>query len=483
MAELCVVYLSEDETTVEKLVKLLRRHWDVWWARDMSHGDWEETVRAEIPKSLALVPVLSQHAKGERMRILKDEMRLASTHGKKIFPFLIGRADIPLGFGGLNHTEAYDWNGDEGGQGYQYLKAKIAATIGDGRNTSATLERLKELTVRDKVLRLPAFAFSLSSHETQVSPTEGATLLRLLQPSAVLVSAYDAWKCTSRDKVFKSNIKSLRESEAVLFLDSGNYEAYRKNDRHSPKRNPHGWHKKHFRDTTARLSPDLAFSFDTVAPTGKPDQVAAKTIANFRADDKALEGLDFPLCPIIHLPKECKGPIAECAARIVTSVAKELDPIMLAIPERELGDGLRERVKTVRGIRKALNGLGKYHPLHLLGTGNPLSMIALAAAGADSFDGLEWCRTVVDYPTGYLFHFQQFECFSQAYSDRVKDPSVKHLIADPDVSYAMRTLSYNVDFFKDWMRTMQDMIHSGQVEYLLKMVPNIGQTLFKDIAE
>ena len=156
---------------------------------------------------------------------------------------------------------------------------------------------------------------------------------------------------------------------------------------------------------------------------------------------------------------------------------------MLAIPERELGDGLRDRVKTVRNIRKALNVLGKYHPLHLLGTGNPLSMIALAAAGADSFDGLEWCRTVADYPTGYLFHFQQFECFSQAFSDRVKDPSVKHLIANPDAPYAMRTLSYNVDFFKDWTRTMQDMIHAGQVEYLLKMVPNIGQTLFKDISE
>lgn len=483
MAELCVVYLSEDEAIVEKLVGLLRRHWDVWWARDISHGDWEETVRAEIPISQALVPVLSRHAKSGRTTILNDEMRLAKTHGKKIFPFLIGPADIPLGFGGLNHTEAYDWNGDEKDQGYQHLKDKIAATIGNGRDTSVTVERLKELTVREKALRLPAFAFSLSSYETQVSPSEGATLLCRLQPSAVLVSAYDAWKYASRDKVFKSNIKSLRESETILFLDSGNYEAYRKNDRHSLKKNPRGWHKDFFRETIAKFPPDLAFSFDAMAPKGKPDQIAKKTVANFRADDKALRGRDFPLCPIIHMPDEYKGPLAECAARILTGVATELDPLMLAIPERELGDGLRERVKNVRRIRKALNDLGKYYPLHLLGTGNPLSMIALAAAGADSFDGLEWCRTVVEYTTGCLFHFQQFEFFSQTSSNQIHDSIVKHLIASPDATYAMRTLSYNVDFFKDWTRSMQDMIHSGNVEHLLKVVPNIGQMLFKDISE
>jgi hypothetical protein len=66
MADICVVYLSEDEPVVEQLVTLLRRDWDVWWARDIAHGDWEEVVRKEVPKSLALVPVLSGHTRGER---------------------------------------------------------------------------------------------------------------------------------------------------------------------------------------------------------------------------------------------------------------------------------------------------------------------------------------------------------------------------------------------------------------------------------
>lgn len=481
MAEICVVYVSEDEAIVGQLVALLRKHWSVWWARDIAHGDWEEAARAEIPKSLAIVPVLSGHVKGERKKILKDEMGLAETQKKPILPFLIGPAEVPLGFGGLNHTKAHDWDGEEGHQGYQQLKAKLAKTIGIGRNPAGTLGRMRELTVRGKILRLPAFAFSLSSHETQVTPKEGATLLRLLGPDAALISAYDAWKC-SRDKDFHYTIKSLRESETVLFLDSGNYEAYRKNDRYSKKKNPNGWHKDHFRKMVARLSPDLAFSFDTINPKGEPDWIAARIAASFRADDRALRERDFPLCPIIHLPSECEEPFTSCAARIVSKVAAELDPIMLAIPERELGDGLLNRVRTVRDIRKALNDLGKYYPLHLLGTGNPISMIALAAAGADAFDGLEWCRTVADYSSGRLFHFQQFECFSQVCLSQVRDQKIRLIIENPEATYAMRTLSYNVDFFEDWTRTMQNMIHSGQVETLLRSVPNIGTTLFKAIA-
>ena len=119
MAEICIVYLSEDEAIVELLVALLRKHWDVWWARDIVHGDWEEAVRAEIPKTSALVPVLSRHATTERSKILKDEMRYAKARQKPILPFLISPADIPFGFGDLNHTKAYDWIGEEGHRGYQ----------------------------------------------------------------------------------------------------------------------------------------------------------------------------------------------------------------------------------------------------------------------------------------------------------------------------------------------------------------------------
>ena len=121
---------------------------------------------------------------------------------------------------------------------------------------------------------------------------------------------------------------------------------------------------------------------------------------------------------------------------------------MVAIPERELGDGIIERVRTVRDIRRALNGLGKYYPLHLLGTGNPITMIALAAAGADCFDGLEWCRTVVDYEHLTLFHFQHFDFFRELYSTRLQ-LEIRKIIEDREATYPAQVASYNLDFFTD----------------------------------
>jgi hypothetical protein len=170
MAEICVIYLSEDEAVVGQLVVLLRKQWDVWWARDIAHGDWEEAVSAKILKSSAVVSVLSQYTKGERKTIIKDEMRYAKKQGKPIFPFLIGTADIPFGFGDLSYTKAHGWTGEETHQGYQQLKAKIAKTIGKGHTAPRGIERAQDLMIREKVLRLPAFIFSLSSHETQVTP-------------------------------------------------------------------------------------------------------------------------------------------------------------------------------------------------------------------------------------------------------------------------------------------------------------------------
>lgn len=43
---------------------------------------------------------------------------------------------------------------------------------------------------------------------------------------------------------------------------------------------------------------------------------------------------------------------------------------MIAVPERELGDGIVARARAVHEIRRSLDSLGFYQPLHLLGCGN-----------------------------------------------------------------------------------------------------------------
>jgi len=93
----------------------------------------------------------------------------------------------------------------------------------------------------------------------------------------------------------------------------------------------------------------------------------------------------------------------------------------IAVPERELGEGICKKADTVIKIREKLNTIGRYQPIHILGTGNPLSILILAAAGADLFDGLEWCRTVADRDTGFLFHHQQFEFFLKHNQEKWRD--------------------------------------------------------------
>jgi hypothetical protein len=185
----------------------------------------------------------------------------------------------------------------------------------------------------------------------------------------------------------------------------------------------------------------------------------------------------------VHLPNSWKGDLPKYAATILASVAKELQPLLIAVPERELGDGLVQRVTTVARIRRELDLIGWYCPLHLLGTGNPLSIAALSAAGADSFDGLEWCRTVVDYATGYLFHCQHFDCFSDSRGNRIQVPRIRQIVESVALPYALRALSYNVDYFKDMSQTLRGLIRSGQTKTLLNTVPDIGATLFKVISQ
>ena len=155
--------------------------------------------------------------------------------------------------------------------------------------------------------------------------------------------------------------------------------------------------------------------------------------------------------PIVHGP-------SQLLPRASQRVAKELYPILLAVPERALGDGIINRAKTVREIRNALDELYFYCPLHLLGTGNPISILVYAMAGADSFDGLEWCQTVVDHNTGFLHHFHHWD-FLVDQTEWKKKRSLP---------YIQSALMHNLTFYSSFMQNLHDALLHGTVENLLK---------------
>lgn len=483
MSDICVIYSRKDSSIVQQLVSLLKEEqsWIVWWDENISTGDWEKSVRKAIGESRVLVAVVSPNTEGSD--VFRDELLLAKKNGKSIFPFVINDADLPLGFGFFHRTDAFGWSGKNDTH-FKSLARKLSSELG---NSSPT--RPSSLVVRGKTIRLPAFVFSLSSFETRLDPRPGVELLGLATPAAGLLSAYDtyAWR---DDREFARSIEAFRTSSSVLVLDSGNYEAFRLKDRFDPKadlkgwkkqKNAAGWMHEKFIETLAAISPDMAFSFDNPDPKGTAFEIADKVIASTRADEDSIASQEFPICPIVHLPNGSKTPLPTLASQIICRVAKGLDPIMIAVPERELGNGILERARTIREVRRSLDALGKYYPLHVLGTGNPLSMLVLSAVGADSFDGLEWCRTVADWDEWRLHHFQHFDFFARGELGRLP-VGLRKLAENKEAPYELRASCYNLAAFQHWIKEIQDRVGTPALGELMELhVPGIGQRLLKEL--
>jgi queuine/archaeosine tRNA-ribosyltransferase len=102
----------------------------------------------------------------------------------------------------------------------------------------------------------------------------------------------------------------------------------------------------------------------------------------------------------------------------------------------------------VAQLRRAVEEARPGQLIHLLGTGNPVSLAVLAAAGADSFDGLEWCRVVADHSTGHLHHPQHYDFF--AYQDQVATLRIVQFEQN-ELSYIGKLALHNLDYFHEWI--------------------------------
>ncbi len=135
----------------------------------------------------------------------------------------------------------------------------------------------------------------------------------------------------------------------------------------------------------------------------------------------------------------------------------------------------------MRRIRETLNELHYYQPVHVLGTGTPVSVALLAAAGADSFDGLEWCRFVADNETKTLHHFQHYDLFKWQ-DDFALSAVTLEARKDPAVRYAGRTIFHNLDFFTNWMDDLRSALGDDKrlVEFMTTLLPKRTMTLARD---
>jgi len=309
-----------------------------------------------------------------------------------------------------------------------------------------------ELYIAQTAIPLPCFFPSVSSVKTNLMPVDYLELLTAAVHPLFLVSAYDIANIANSPDNHRLRIDAAlhrsKENGTAILMDSGKYEGFWKADAK--------WVLDSFHEIVRCSKHHLCFCYDNQEPSDNVRAIADDVVLRVLRDQKHALGT---VVPIVH-------GATELLAATTKRVAEQLCPVLLAVPERALGEGIIARIQTVTKIRRALNELDFYCPLHLLGTGNPLSVIVYAMAGVDSFDGLEWCQTVVDHKSGKLFHFQQWDLFRHQteWGENGKLP------------YIQSVLMHNLEFYRQLMDNLRYAIKNEATEDFLRKYATDKQT-------
>lgn len=427
MADVFIAYSSADRDRAGRLVALLEEQWNVWWD-DLIVGDYDVAIEKALGEAKCLVALWSPSARDSSE--VKDEVRLARAAGIDVIAAKLADCVPPYGFQAISFSDLTDWNGESDHSGFRQLARRIATIVPPRRAAKAPISILQER------VGLPALFLSVSSHETQLTAGAAVKALMVQRAPLILVSAYDAIG-DRRDEEMLSVLHDYRAQGGFVLVDSGNYEATRLRDER--------WSPADLERALSAISHDCVLCFDELKPARDVQRAAEQVVAAVERDKGFTTA---PVLPIVHARRYPKGGFDVTGlAQVVKRVAERLAPPLIAIPEGELGSGLTDRAKTMMRIREALAELPFYQPIHLLGTGNPWSIAVLVAAGADSFDGLEWCRVAVDHESGRLHHYQHFDFFR--YQAELSDsPITKEALRMRSVTFPAKVAFHNLDYYR-----------------------------------
>jgi hypothetical protein len=463
LADICLIYARESKPIVQALHDILSQRYSVWWDQDIHAGVYRNEIERQLRQAKCVIPIWCQASRINQNVV--DEAVYAGGHHVPLLPVRIERVDFPIGLGGLHAVDMIDWNGDGSDQRIQDLFRNIEKTI---------LARPEALNIADGRLPMPVFFRSVSSHETALRPAAAVQALKLVPPDALLVSAYDMINepKKQRDRMI-ADLDSCRSAGSLVLLDSGNYEASRKHDK--------TWKRQKLHKALQIVPHDLALCFDDLNPPSDIEGLVRRVVTSVGRDAKQTS---TPVLPIVHTPRNKQGDIDfEVIPQAIKRICQELRPIAVAIPERELGSGILARARAVYTIRNALNELGFYQPLHLLGTGNPLSIAVLTAVGADWFDGLEWCRTVADSASGRLYHLQQYDFFAWQSQVAAASPIVREAVASDKIAFTGKVIFHNLEFFTAWMKELREDLHNDKIDRFLTAKLPLGKDSMKLLEE
>lgn len=420
MADIFISY-SKNKNLPDRLEIALKAKWTVWWDKKIK-GRFDSEIEAEIKKAQIFIPIWSKDFL--ESTVAKDELDLAQREGRHIFPVTFDQTpQAPLGFGRIDIIDLSGW---------------------DDSITDPELQRLFT-KLESSITSRPDFYFSISSYDTRLKVPLALDRLKLFGASHILISAYDLHNANRSEQTkFEKNLKQIIEAGGHVLLDSGQYEA---------SRIPNSkWTLKEFKAIVKKFPHSAVLSYDRLG-TQVDSKVRISEAERAYARDSAYT--KSPVWPIMHAATDANGVYDFSSLdEIAYAIASSLRPPVIAIPERELGMGILARAKKISDIRRKLSSLSFYQPLHILGTGNPISMAMFFGAGADSFDGLEWCRVAINALDGSIHHPHNFDVIS-THCESINSDIFREMASNEDVFYMDRIFYNNYGFLSEFVSKLR----------------------------
>jgi len=323
--------------------------------------------------------------------------------------------------------------------------------------------RSREIAFRDgTTIETPLLVPSLSSKGfSPVGVGEGKNSRKILPAPAaafelltanafdesLLISAYDIKYNQVHDP--KSLVAGFATSAyaipGFLIIDSGWYEATLGSDLGEPYqelRNHSPWTSEAFLELVKSLDADVKaalVSFDLHAPYDEQISRAQE----FFADNPRF------VRTIMLKPPQDRSYHQNHIKEIVPLAARLRAFDIIGVTEKELGNTILNRLKTIADLADALEEAGVTAPIHIFGGLDPLFTPLYFAAGAEVFDGLSWLR--YGYHDGISIYGDSLPLIKRQFDKRLP---YTRLDVQADNLDALRELSRDLKIFhhqgQDW---------------------------------
>jgi len=293
-----------------------------------------------------------------------------------------------------------------------------------------------------KSFETPFFIPAISSIKADWEILEYIDLIEKVGYSGFLVSAYDIYKLGKKEKeTLMKVLSNCTDKRVLVFLDNGNYEAYWYKDK--------TWTLNKLKTVLDKIYPDFSFSFDIFWNKDKSIEKHVKETITSIAKTAGMQKTGSTIALIHSTP--------ESLPKVTRKIVDYINPEIVAIPERELGFSVFERSQTIKKIRNELNKTKKPIPIHILGTGNPISILIYTLCGADMYDALDWSDSFVNPKTGQLFHFSHKDLIDcQCKACRMKE-----------IPYNYQAMAHNLIFYVEFLSKIRESIINEKVDFIL----------------